>query len=50
MLAATIAGVAVAAAGVLVAIAIPVIRWWSGLPVNLRGQRRIRSRWVGRAK
>ncbi|HXL20758.1 MAG TPA: hypothetical protein VN961_24830 [Streptosporangiaceae bacterium] len=50
MLAATIAGVAVAAAGVSVGIVVPVIRWWSGLPTNLLGQRRVRGRWVGRRR
>ena len=41
---------AVAIASALVAIAVPVITWWYRQPVNLRGQRHVRRRRVGRAR
>ena len=36
--------------GLIVTVAIPVIKWWNNLPMNLRGQRRWRGRWIGRAR
>jgi len=46
----TVAILILAAAGVIVTVTILVIRWRNGLPRNLLGQRRIRGRWVGRAR